>query len=826
MARSPKPRVFSAWEAIGFSLTLGAASAALVSTAISVDLDNAETAFQARAEIVRNELSQRIGSTEAILTAAAGLHHASDEVLPHEFTVFASQLLESYPYIHSVMHIVRVGDEESGAFEASMWEEGYPSFRISHLEDHAGLSWAEDRIVHFPIVTIEPLEPQSAGLLGFDVFSHPAVAGAIEQAIDNGRVIASEPFEMLPGGSGFLALKAIYRGRFVPDSVEERRSQISGMIALHLDVARLFDNVVRPYEELSLAIYHGTAGAAGELLYAHSSDRQPHLADSLFPTFVQEKGIDVHGQAVTLRITAQPSVTAIRVWLVALIAILAAVAGGSLVTVLRNRRLTDAERKQTDAVIERMALEDTLTGLPNRAQFQNKLREAIANSNRTGRLTGLMLLDLDQFKHINDTLGHPAGDALLKEVAARISGILRETDTIARLGGDEFAIIATNAETPAGIAELGERILDAFEEPFTIDGKPVHAHTSIGATIYPHDPGDPDQLFRNADLALYRAKEEGGGICRLFDERIHAEVRARSQLEQNLRLALDRDELHVVYQAQVAIDSGEIVGAEALLRWTHPERGAIPPAEFIPIAESTRLIVPISEWLLRTVSIQVDRWRAQGLPPLRVSINVSPVHFGQDNLVEQLVRILTESGLDTNWLELEITEGIAMEAREEIEDTFQRLKSLGIKLAIDDFGTGYSSLNRLKRFPIDRLKIDQSFVRDITTDWNDAAISAAVIRLGHSLNIEVVAEGVETVEQLEFLARQGCDQVQGYLIGRPLSAADFEAFLETYDPAGFDRLGSGAREPALDVRDARESAAPEEPRTPYLRAVGDGDALG
>ena len=282
----------------------------------------------------------------------------------------------------------------------------------------------------------------------------------------------------------------------------------------------------------------------------------------------------------------------------------------------------------------------------------------------------------------------------------------------------------------------------------------------------------------------------------------------------------------MVYQAQVAIDSGEIVGAEALLRWTHPERGAIPPAEFIPIAESTRLIVPISEWLLRTVSIQVDRWRAQGLPPLRVSINVSPVHFGQDNLVEQLVRILTESGLDTNWLELEITEGIAMEAREEIEDTFQRLKSLGIKLAIDDFGTGYSSLNRLKRFPIDRLKIDQSFVRDITTDWNDAAISAAVIRLGHSLNIEVVAEGVETVEQLEFLARQGCDQVQGYLIGRPLSAADFETFLETYDPAGFDRLGSGAREPALDVRDARESAAPEEPRTPYLRAVGDGDALG
>ncbi|MCG8548009.1 MAG: EAL domain-containing protein [Alphaproteobacteria bacterium] len=825
MARSLRPRVFSAWEAIGFSLTLAAASAALVSTAISVDLENAEKAFQARAEIVRNELSQRISSTEAILTATAGLHHASDDVLPHEFTVFASQLLKSYPFIGSVLHMAKVGEEERHDFEAGMRVEGYPTFQITDLNEHGDLSRAEQRSIHFPLVTIEPLEPQSARLLGFDIFSQHAVAAAIERAIDSGQAATSKPFELFPGSTGFLALQAVYRGRLVPESVSERRSQVSGMIALYLDITQLFDSVLRDSPDLTLSVYLGTSSLLAAPIYSRSSEQRSQFADGLVPTFVQEKYINLHGKVLTVRMTTQPGLAAIRIWLVGLVALLAAVAGGSLVLVLRNRRITEIERKQTDAMIERMALEDPLTGLPNRAQFQKKLSEAIAGSNRTGRLTGLMLLDLDQFKHVNDTLGHPAGDTLLKRVATRISGILRETDTIARLGGDEFAVIATNVKTPAGVVELGQRILGSFEEPFVVDGKQIHSNTSIGATIYPHDWGNPDQLFRSADLALYHAKEEGSGLFRLFDRRIHAEIQARNQLEQDLRQALENDEFHVVYQAQIAIDSGSIVGAEALLRWSHPERGAVSPSEFIPIAESTGLIIPISEWLLRTVSLQVDRWRAKGFPPLRVSINVSPAHFRQDNLVEELVRILTESGLDTSWLELEITEGIAMEAREEIEDIFQRLKSLGIKLAIDDFGTGYSSLNRLKKFPIDRLKIDQSFVRDITTDWNDAAISAAVIRLGHSLNIEVIAEGVETVEQLEFLAAQGCDQVQGYLFSRPLTAQDFEAFVGAYDSETVERFRAEAQRRATD---AQQAAGTEEKPTPYLRAVGDRDteALG
>lgn len=953
MTTSPRPRIFSAWEAIGLTLALAAVVAAVATKAILIDLDNAETAFDEHAELVRNQFSQRIGSTDAVLTALVGLNHASDDLLPYEFTAFSSQLLESYPFIESVVRIAKVTAANRHEFEEDLRDEGYPQFEITESIGQDGLARAGDRAFHFPIVIVQPLEPLSAHLLGYDAYSHPALTAAIERAIDSGRVVASKPLDLVPGGNGFFALKAVYRGRVMPGTVSERRNQVSGLIALHLTVARLFDNIAHDYGELSLSVHHGTAlpGEPAELLFSRSTDHRPRITDRLFPTFVQEKPIDIHGEAITLRITLQSGPANIRIWLAGLMAILAAIAGSSLILALRNHRLTEAERKraeqaltqskqqlelrvqdleelqrrleaqaheavemaeelhdaqavlsdavesisegfalwdaddrlimcndryrqmypsltdviakgtrfedfaraafergvfpterddvetlirelvarhrsstgafervlgdgrwvrvskrqtknrrivgiltdvseqkQSEATIERMALEDALTGLPNRVQFQNKLREAIANSNRTGHLTGLMLLDLDQFKHVNDTLGHPAGDSLLTMVAARISEFLRETDTFARLGGDEFAVIATNVETPRGIAGLGQRILDAFAEPFLIDGKQVYTSTSIGATIYPHDKGDTDQLLRNADLALYRAKEESGGICQLFDERMHAEVEARCRLEEDLRHALDRDEFHVVYQPQIAIATGEIVGAEALLRWTHQERGAISPAEFIPVAEATRLIIPISEWLLRSVCTQIRQWRERDFPEFHVSINVSPVQFRQDDLVEQLVRALSEAGLDPSSLELEITEGMAMDAGEETEGILERLKALGLKLAIDDFGTGYSSLNRLKKFPIDRLKIDQSFVRDITTDWNDAAISAAVIRLGHSLNIEVIAEGVETAEQLSFLAEQGCDQVQGYLFSRALRPADFEAFVEAYDPSGLAHL--------------------------------------
>ena len=436
------------------------------------------------------------------------------------------------------------------------------------------------------------------------------------------------------------------------------------------------------------------------------------------------------------------------------------------------------DRVETDAKIRRLALEDSLTGLPNRTQFQAKLGDAVAQAERTGLYVGLMLLDLDHFKQVNDTLGHPAGDALLCEVAKRLLDCTRKTDTVVRLGGDEFAVIVTNARSVDCVVRLAERFLRALTKPFMFEDHEIITSTSIGIAIHSEGPGDGNELLRFADLALYRAKEDGRSTWRIYDEKMSIAVEQRRNLERDLYRAVERKDFHVVYQPRIDIRTGRVVAAEALLRWSHPERGDVSPGEFIPVAESAGLIVPITRWLFEVVSRQNRRWQRLGLPPIVVSINLSPLHLKDPDLVGDLTRALRKSRLEAKWLELEITESTAMTGGAETLDTVFKLKAVGVKLSIDDFGTGYSSLDRLRRFPVDCLKIDQSFVRDITSDENDAAICAAAIRLSHGLGISVLAEGVETEDQLEFLIEQGCDEAQGYYFSRPLSVADMQAFLE------------------------------------------------
>ena len=439
------------------------------------------------------------------------------------------------------------------------------------------------------------------------------------------------------------------------------------------------------------------------------------------------------------------------------------------------------ERKEAEAKIKQMEAEDGLTRLPNRAFFQSSLESAIANAKRTGWVTALLLLDLDHFKEVNDNLGHRNGDRLLQQVSRRIHDCARVTDTVARLGGDEFAIAVTNMKTDDGVTVLAERIIDALSKPFACDGHDVRIGVSIGISVFPRDADRPDILMRTADLALRKAKETDRGGYQLYNQRIDAEIKARRAMEDDLRKALDRGEFHLVYQPQFDLHSGAVVGAEALIRWRHPEHGPVSPSAFIPRAEASGLIAPISDWVLGTSCGQLRQWHNRGLSWFGLSINISPIQFKQRDLVPQIRAILKDTGLDPCALELEITEGVAMDAGDEVIDTLLLLKELGIGLAIDDFGTGFSSLNRLKRFPIDRLKIDRSFVRDITKDPTDAAISAAVIRLGHGLNIKVIAEGVETREQLDFLWSQGCDEVQGYYFSKPLPPEEFESFLERHN---------------------------------------------
>jgi len=435
------------------------------------------------------------------------------------------------------------------------------------------------------------------------------------------------------------------------------------------------------------------------------------------------------------------------------------------------------ERKLYEAEIRHQATHDALTGLPNRTMLHNHLQRAVQNSRQKGSLTAVVFVDLDQFKFINDSLGHQVGDELLKTVAQRLVSCVRETDMVARQGGDEFVLVLQNQPDESNITEVLQRILTAVARPWVVGDREFHITCSIGVSRCPTDGRDVETLLKNADSAMYKAKELGRNNFQYFAGWMDAQVSNRLEMLVSLRRALDRDEFKLYYQPKISLASGRIIGAEALIRWISPEQGMVPPDRFIPFAEEAGLIVPIGEWVLRTACAQNKLWQDAGLVPIPVAVNLSPRQLDQ-NLPEFVRQVLVESGLAAAWLELEITENVVMRDAEKTVATLNALKRLGLQVSVDDFGTGYSSLSYLRRFPVDALKIDKSFVRDIARDTDSAAIVKAVISLGHILNLRVIAEGVEDQEQYNFLLENGCDEVQGYLLGKPMPVDDFTRRLE------------------------------------------------
>ena len=431
------------------------------------------------------------------------------------------------------------------------------------------------------------------------------------------------------------------------------------------------------------------------------------------------------------------------------------------------------KRKQAEQRLARLASYDVLTGLANRSMFQSELRQAIAQVGRSKRLGALLLLDLDNFKDVNDSLGHPAGDALLKRVAQRLVSRVRETDLVARLGGDEFAIVANNLADANGATVLAQTVEAALSQPIDLDGTEIFTTASIGITLFPEDSSHPDTLLKNADMALYQAKRAGRGKFSFYNEELNAQALRRKELETALRTAITDNGLRLNYQPKVEIAEGRVVGVEALLRWNHEEHGEISPVEFIPIAETSGLIVPIGDWVLRRACEQLREWQSIGLPPIPIAVNLSAVQFKRTDLVEAVGGLIEEFDVDPSWLELEITESMIMENVDSTVAALHGLHDIGVSLAIDDFGTGHSSLAYLKRFPMDKLKIDRSFVRDVVEDPDDAAIAQIIINLAKQLNLAVIAEGVETVPQLDFLRQHGCDVAQGYHFSPPIDAVRF-----------------------------------------------------
>lgn len=433
-------------------------------------------------------------------------------------------------------------------------------------------------------------------------------------------------------------------------------------------------------------------------------------------------------------------------------------------------------RKHYEARLQYQGSHDPLTALANRNRLHDRLQHAISSAQRYRHKVAVAFIDIDKFKYINDSLGHCVGDRVLQAIAGRLKSCVRESDTVGRQGGDEFVVVIDHSDD-AVIALLMQKILATVSAPLMIDDHELHVTCSIGFSLYPIDGLDADNLLKNADAAMYRAKDQGRNNVQFYTEEINQTIRKRLAMESILRHALERNEFFLHYQPQVSLRTGAITSVEALIRWNHPSKGIIPPDEFIPLAEELGLIEPIGDWVLRTACAQMKAWHGAGLPKINIAVNLSVRQFKQKNLVDLIAEALADTNLHASYLNLELTESMMMDNVELAVITLGKLKGMGIKLSIDDFGTGYSSLNYLKRFPIDELKIDKSFVKDITSDPYDAAIARTVITLAHSLKLAVIAEGVETEEQLKYLGSQRCDSIQGYYFSKPISADECEQIL-------------------------------------------------
>jgi diguanylate cyclase (GGDEF)-like protein len=459
------------------------------------------------------------------------------------------------------------------------------------------------------------------------------------------------------------------------------------------------------------------------------------------------------------------------------------------------------ERKRYEERLEYQATHDGLTDLPNRNLLADRLYQALLNAHRYRRQVAVLFVDLDHFKFINDSLGHDMGDRLLKIVAERLTHCVRSNDTVARQGGDDFVIVLSGLEKAEDATMIAQKIQEAISGPINIDEHELEISCSIGISISPKDGEDGQALLKNADVAMYRAKERGRNNFQFFTAELNERAVERMTMEKHLRRALDRDEFLLHYQPQVDLTTGRIVGMEALLRWQSPELGLVSPGRFIPLAEETGLIVSIGEWALKTACARNRAWQDAGLPPLPMAANLSARQFQNVDLVGTVARILRETGLDPCFLELEITESLVMQDVESASALLGELKGLGAQLSMDDFGTGYSSLSLLKRFPFDKLKIDISFVREITTDPDSAAIARTIIAMAHNLNLRVIAEGVETEGQLAYLRAHGCDEMQGFYFSRPVPAGDFEALLRENRRLPFPEGSDSASERTLLVVD-------------------------
>ena len=732
---------------------------------------------ETQAIVVQNGVNEYLSR---LMTLRTLFESANEDITRSEYESFTSRLFEGHPAILRVVWIPKIRRKERGEYEAAAAADGVSGYRIKSFVDG---ELAPESDEYYPVYF--STEPKTSVLYGLDYWTDPDRRAALERARDDDQVtvLRTKRFEARggPDAIGVAVVVPIYAKGTSRTTIADRRRNLSGFVVGIFDLRQLLQSIranAAANLAVSLSVYPPSSAVASERPESwgtpdFTSEARMRLSRSVLWSTMLRIG------SSNWRLAAAPAIGGqlIAQYYRALVLLLE----GLLVTFFLAMYLAQASRNSLQLrLANRRVLElaqtDILTGLPNRAYFLEQLQETKACARASSGFS-ILMLDLDRFKNVNDSLGHAAGDALLKQVAQRLSSTLREADVLARLGGDEFAIIQSASDDQRnGSVELAMRISRLIAQPFQLPGHQVEIGTSIGVALYPAHGEDLEQLLKKADLALYRSKGAGRNCHTVYDDAMSAELEARNTLEGDLREAISRCQFEVEYQPFYDVQSGERRGLEALVRWRHPTRGLIPPEQFIPLAEETGLIVPLGEWILRQACDD-----ATWLPAdLKVAVNLSPVQFKQAELFDVIECVLQSSGLAPERLEIEITESVLLERAAENHAFIAKLKSIGISLALDDFGTGYSSLSYLTTFPFDKIKIDKSFICNLTKRPESIAIIASIMTLARGLNILVTAEGVETPEQFERLKALGMNFAQGYLLGRPVRIGDLEAQPELY----------------------------------------------
>jgi diguanylate cyclase (GGDEF)-like protein len=722
-----------------------------------------------------------------LLTLRTLFESDNEDLTRSEFEVFGGRLFENHLGILRVNWLPKINRKERTDYEAAAVSDGIAGYQIKSLAAGGVTPPAPQSNQYFPVFF--STEPKTSAVYGLDYSTDPVRWATLERARDNDAV-AVQPTKLLydvNGTHGVLVSVPVYVKGTSRTTIPDRRRNLAGYVVGIFDLAQLLQSIrtaAAASSDIAINVYPPDLGRSAGPQYRsvpdYSSAPQTPQSIDAFATGTRWSGAlrigDANWQVQAIpaaggRLTARYD-RALIVLTAGLIVTLFMVV--YLVLASRNSRQIElANRRVLD-----LAQIDTLTGLPNRAVFLDQLEAAVdARERPLGDNFSVLLLDLDRFKNVNDSLGHAAGDALLREVANRLRSVLRSSDVLARLGGDEFAIIQAGCDDQrTGSIDLATRICKRIAEPFLLLGRQIEVGTSIGIAMVPEHGSDREQLLKKADLALYRSKSAGRNCFTLYDEVMSAELEARNTLESDLRDAIARCHFEVHYQPFYDVQSGQRRGLEALVRWRHPTRGLIPPDQFIPLAEETGLIVPLGEWVLRRACDDATSWPAD----TKVAVNLSPVQFKQTDLFDVIQSALRNSGLSPERLEIELTESVLLERAVENHAFMHELKSIGISLALDDFGTGYSSLSCLTAFPFDKIKIDKSFISNLARRDKSSAIISSIVTLAFGLDMSVTAEGVETREQFERLKTLGVNFAQGYFLGRPVPIDELEGQSQSY----------------------------------------------